>query len=309
MVLAELGRHSQLMSISPPSGNGYDHLQVTPQSGRLETSSNRNPSQPIAISPAQYRTRRRKAYVKEVVLNARFTSHYLLTHDPVSLIKLLCARHIKQRPNWQLMKEGNNSISGTCATEAHTMPYHVARRVLSQIPNSDIQGKKVLDLFSGHGAFSFLLGTGWKGVLPNTLIATDLAYDNTKLFSKFIDPHANWNSWQSIFPTQIQENSLRPNFITVNCGSVPLESGSIDTVFADPPFNYLTKTSDNPATIFNSALTECDRLLADSGSIYALWPFQWMDNIDIPQRLHLETLSSNVGKTWFDIAMLKFTKK
>ncbi len=202
--------------------------------------------------------------------------------------------------------------------EHHAMPYYVLKRYLSRIPREEIEGKKVLDLFSGHGAVGFSVATGGLSgdVFPKQMLMLDNAYN--PIWPPYrIYPHLEASTWQIRFIELLNRNNPYyhdrpgiynpiPEYLAADGSRIPLDNGSIDTVIADPPFGVLTKVAD-PMGLMMGSLHEVRRILKPRGTAYYLMPWEWTTDIIGKAPMHGQLLKKNIGRTWFDISVVKFT--
>lgn len=266
------------------------------------------------IPPAEYKKRQFVADLEDFFLKRYYRLMLQATGDETYLVKSVAVEHLKDGKGRKMNEitidrdpSAQYAFELTLSTETvgHAMPHYVARRVLSQIPNPEIEDKNVLDLFGGHGAISFLLFSGWKGVMPKRMITSDLAYSRHD--DSYIHIYNDWADWNHHLRRDWYERP-QPQFLKSRSDAIPLAAESIDTVFADPPFGHRTSIDGSPVDLFNDTLPEMARVLAPGGNAYCLFPNQFMNRLKLPNDLTFSLLSENVGKTDIDIAFLKLRK-
>ena len=195
------------------------------------------------------------------------------------------------------------------------------KRVLGSIPRQELDGCTVLDLFSGHGAVGNALAMGGLqgDVKPKQIIMVDHAYTGARnsyairpkeeslwwklgyvLFSHwhhmgYVDGGDGW-----IFRTN-------PDYSAGDGATLPFSDNSIDTLMADPPFGVLTRAAD-PETLLRKSLHEVKRILRPGSNAYYLMPRAWTDQVMENSPIRGTILARNIGRTWFDISLVKFTK-
>lgn len=266
-------------------------------------------------SPLEYGKRRVLSAIEDHYLEYYYYLRYqLLGHSFSDWFRLKSVQHIKDRPNVELTirRDPQARYAYTAhedeTTKPYTMPNFVARRVLNSISDDEIKGKIFLDLFGGHGAISFLLAGGWKGVVPKTIITSDIAYNPRKEEKRTRISHDHFY-WENLLrPNQLPKSYKEPMYITSSATSIPLPDDSVDTIFADPPFGIKTIIDFSPIVFFNAVLPEIERVLKPGSNVYCLYPDEHLSRIHPPDKLSINCLSHNVGRTNFDIALLQLHK-
>jgi predicted RNA methylase len=210
--------------------------------------------------------------------------------------------------------------------EPHSMPYYVLKRVLGAIPRQEIEGKRIMDLFAGHGAIHLsLMYGGLSGdCFPERIMAVDKDYAREGLPSPegTIDIQGNWGAWGIEYAWLAKELGLsavdlnvldvlrnRRRIIYSNSSALALKFNNecVDTVIADPPFGELTRQED-PERLLLGSLSEVKRVLVPEGRAYYLMPHEWTDRIIDQSPLRGKVIRQDVGRTWFPIALVRFDK-
>lgn len=235
--------------------------------------------------------------------------------------QLLLPLVVKNRPVYWLDTDENTSHT---EIEPHAMPYYVVKRLLTSIPRQEIEGKMVLDLFSGHGAIGFSLATGGLegDITPKSIVMLDNAYSRFgKGDHQILSPNyqnagywkLNYMSLSALARTHWDDGrpggwifKREPDYCAGDGSLLPINNRSIDTVLADPPFGELTKAAD-PEELMIKSLHEVKRVLKPRGNAYYLMPWAWTDHVTKNAPMKGTLLARNIGRTWFDISLIKFT--
>lgn len=112
-------------------------------------------------------------------------------------VTLTAIRHIKKRA---MFLRTDNGLVDDCAGRRYATSYRALKKVLSRIHDSDLNGKILLDMFGGHGAYSFVLASGIRSpIFPYKILTTDIEYGRSAGKQILKD----WETWQALFSTNI----------------------------------------------------------------------------------------------------------
>lgn len=181
--------------------------------------------------------------------------------------------------------------------------YRAVRKALFAIPAEGLQGKIVLDLFGGHGAYGFMLASGLRSdARPARVLVSDLSYGD----ENGIDIRADWAHWVALQKSYaVDERRVdRPAFFSADAARIPLGDARIDTVFLDPPYGYLCRIDTSAPEFLETCLGEVFRVLKAGGRCYCTLPRAWLDLPQWQARPY-RLLKGNIGLAWFDISLVE----
>lgn len=270
------------------------------------------------VSQIEHGRRRLVSELEGFILHNYYLARYQFSEDDTDWVRAQAVNFIKGRPNVRLsiLRDPKEQHAFTAIvkeeTEPYTMPHFVARRVLNAIPNNEIAEKRFLELFAGYGAISFLLNSGWKVDRPSSITMCDLAY-NPQNEDNRVRIDVNWVEWVHLLKPHIPSGDMyfnHPDYLALSTESnLPFESQSFDTIFMDPPFGIKTKLNRDPVAFTNIVMAEIPRILTNRGTAYCLYPNDIIDGLKLPESMKFTTISKNVGRTNFDIALLKIGRR